>query len=145
MAKTVDVLRWVAVLPGATLGAWLAYNIFQITWGMVLFFYPGLLTLLVEPATGDYPAFLVRGLYEMADTVFPSAAFVYGASRIAPEGSEKVAFVSAATLLACSSIAIVVVFQFQSRWWDAIGAVGVCLGACAAGLKVYRSSGRESC
>ena len=145
MAKTVDVLRWVTVLPGAALGAWLAYNIFQITWGMVLFFYPGLLTPLVEPGTGDYPAFLVRGLYEMADTFFPSAAFVYGASRIAPERSEKVAFASAAILLAYSSIAIGVAFRFHPSWWDAIGALGVCLGACAAGLKVYRSSSRESC
>ena len=145
MGKAVNVLRWVAILPGAVLGAWLAYNVFQLIWGMILFFYPSLLTGLIEPGIGDYSAYLVRGLYEMADTLFSSAAFVYSASRIAPEGSDWVAFASAATLLAYGSIALVVAVGSPSDWWDAIGAAGVCLGAGVVGWMAYRSSSHKSC
>lgn len=144
MGKVVNVLRWIAVLPGATLGAWLAYNVFQLIWGIILFLYPGLLTRLIEPGTGDYSAYLVRGLYEMVNTFLPSTAFVYGASRVAPERSGWVSVASAGALTIYGSIALLFAVGSQSGWWDATGAAGICLGAFAAGRTGYRSSGPKS-
>ncbi|MDQ1351919.1 MAG: hypothetical protein QG657_2225, partial [Acidobacteriota bacterium] len=79
-----DVLRWIAFIPGAALGAWLAWIVLNIL-GRFSFSYAG-----VEP-----DSFIAQLYFNTAGHAAMGAAFVYVGAKIVPSYQRAVAYVLA--------------------------------------------------
>ena len=123
-SRTFDVLRWVAVLPGAALGAVIASG----------------LTVLINRWTAgayvDVDSFLFRAWVVTIQHQVLAWAFVCGAAFIAPQYRRNVAFAATAVCILASGFALFPAVQTQA-WWSVYAGVITAIGGGAAGWTVY--------
>ncbi len=103
--KAIDFLRWVAFIPGAALGAWLAWGLLSIFWRFDLY-YVGL-----EPNSFFGQLFIIT----TPNATF-GAAFVYLGAKIAPYHQRIVAFVLAGLGLLFSGFFLNSAMMVGSGW-----------------------------
>ncbi len=109
--KAIDVLRWVAFIPGATLGAWLAWILLNFL-GRFSLSYVG-----VEP-----DSFLGQLYLNTAGHAAMGAAFVYLGAKIAPYHQRIVVYVLAGLGLVLGGFALFSAIMVGSGWaiWGSI-------------------------
>jgi hypothetical protein len=114
--KALDILRWIAFLPGATLGSWIAWMLINIL-GRFSLGYVGL----------GSDSFLGQFYFNTAGHVAMGAAFVYIGSKIAPSHRKVVSYVLAGLGLVLGGFMLFPAIMI-GRGWAIWGAVCVVLG-----------------
>jgi hypothetical protein len=99
----ITLLRWIAVLPGSVIAAWLGWLVSNIASRI------SLLTVGVSP-----DSFVGRLSIEMTSSAVLGAAFIYAGCYIAPAHQQRIAL----SLAALAIIAAVVFAAFAVRVWD---------------------------
>jgi hypothetical protein len=123
--KVINVFRWVVFIPGAVLGAWLAWIILNIL-GRFSLSYAG-----VEPES-----FIAQLYFNTAGHAAMGAAFVYVGAKIAPTHQRVVAYVMSGLGLVLDGFALFPAIMTESGWaiW---GAVCVVIGIGAVVYSIH--------
>lgn len=122
-SKGVITLRWLGFLPGAFLGAWLAW---------LLIFFGNKLSMWMMGINSD--GFLFKLFIEVMSSGAMGAAFVYAGSRIAPANRKVVAYgLTVVAVLIAGFLAFPAIVQ--QNWWAVIGVIAMTGGA---GLVAYQ-------
>ena len=119
-------VRWAAVLPGALLGAWLAY--------MVGGFVNALTTVW---ATGHPLTGITKLSVDFMNNMYLGAAFVFLTIKIAPSHPRAVATVAAGMVLSLAVVSLALGL-IGHRLQFIPGVIGACVGAGAAFLSGIR-------
>lgn len=120
-----DVLRWIAFIPGAALGAWLAWIVLNIL-GRFSFSYAG-----VEP-----DSFIAQLYFNTAGHAAMGAAFVYVGAKIVPSYQRAVAYVLAGLGLVLGGFALFTAIMVGSGW-AICGSVCVVIGIGAVVYSIH--------
>jgi len=109
--KPLENLRWIAFLPGAFLGAWLAWILINI-FGRFSLSSIGI----------DYDSFLGQLYFNTAGNVFMGLAFVYTGAKIAPSHRIKITYILAGTGLILGGFLLYPLLMVGDLWgiWGAI-------------------------
>jgi len=122
-SKGVIALRWLGFIPGAFLGAWLAW---------LLIFFGNKLTMGMMGINSD--GFITKLFIELMSNGVMGAAFVYAGSRIAPTNRKVVAYVLAVVAVLIAGFLAFPAFA-QQNWWAVVGVIAMAGGA---GLVAYQ-------
>lgn len=121
--KWLITLRWLGFVPGAFLGAWLAW---------ALIFFGNKLSMWMMGINSE--GFIFKLFIEVMSSGAMGAAFVYAGSRIAPTSHKVVAYVLAlVAVLIAGFLAFPAIVQ--QNWWAVVGVIAMAGGA---GLVVYQ-------
>lgn len=104
--KALLVLRWVAMLPAAIIGSWLAYYLVllinRVTMTMMVFF--------------DPDSFLGKGYLQWVGNMVLGASFVYISVYIAPSFKKQVGIIMGGLVLLLSGFFLFAAIMTQNYW-----------------------------
>lgn len=103
--KVIDVLRWVVFIPGAALGAWLAWILLNIL-GKFSLSYAGF----------DPDSFIGQLYFNTAGHAAMGAAFVFIGAKIAPSYRKIIAYCLAGVGLVISGFMLFPAIMIKNYW-----------------------------
>jgi hypothetical protein len=123
--KLVVTLRWLGFIPGAFVGAWLAW---------LLLFYGNRIG--AQRMGFDADDFIHKLFTEIISNAGMGAAFVYAGACIAPNGRKVVAWILALIAVLLAGFAMFPAYIHQN-WWSVVRCIAIASGA---GLVAYSLS-----
>lgn len=122
----VEILQWIAVLPGAFLGAWAVYIIFGLMHGLF--------------APRDDPSWWLVITREFFTNGAMGAAFVFFAVCIAPSFKVQVSFIFAGIVFGVTVIILIIALQ-DAYYISILSSVFRNAGAILIAVKTHRAQG----
>ncbi len=125
-SKAIDILRWVAFLPGAAVAAWLAWILINIL-GRFSLSYVGITS---DSIWGQF-------YFNTAGHSAMGAAFVYIGAKIVPSYRKVVAYVLAGAALVLGGFLLFPAVMVRD-WWAVWGCICIVLGVGAVVYLIHQ-------
>lgn len=123
-SSAVVVLRWIALIPAAFLGGWLAWIV--VAWGN---------RITMSMSGVDPSGFLARAFIEFISHCALGAAFIYFGARVAPSRRKVVAYgLTAVGLLMAGGLVLTAVLS--STYWSVWAGLSLAVGLVVAAFAV---------